>query len=194
MFDIAPSEFLLVAFVALVVIGPKDLPKAMRVVGYWVGKARGVARQFRSGFDSMVREAELEEMEKRWASENERIMREHPQTGSDGAADTAQVVHSPETDEYRRDYRSADDADGDHAAGDHAARDHAAGDHTDEPVMVEKPVVAAAPPTVSPTPADAEQKSIGHHAPDLFDTPLDTPASTAPHPEDKTGKSDVAPS
>jgi sec-independent protein translocase protein TatB len=92
MFDIAPSEFLLVAFVALVVIGPKDLPKAMRVVGYWVGKARGVARQFRSGFDSMVREAELEEMEKRWASENERIMREHPPT------DTAQIVHSPEPD------------------------------------------------------------------------------------------------
>jgi sec-independent protein translocase protein TatB len=78
MFDIAPSEFMLVAFVALVVIGPKDLPKAMRVVGYWVGKARGVARQFRQGFDSMVREAELEEMEKRWAAENERIMREHP--------------------------------------------------------------------------------------------------------------------
>lgn len=78
MFDIAPSELLLVAFVALVVIGPKDLPKAMRVVGYWVGRARGVARQFRSGFDSMVREAELEEMEKRWATENARIMREHP--------------------------------------------------------------------------------------------------------------------
>jgi len=83
MFDIAPSELLLVGFVALVVIGPKDLPKAMRVVGYWVGKARGVARQFRSGFDSMVREAELEEMEKRWASENERIMREHPQPAAD---------------------------------------------------------------------------------------------------------------
>lgn len=78
MFNVDPSELLLVAFVALVVIGPKDLPKAMRVVGYWVGRARGVARQFRSGFDAMVREAELEEMEKRWASENERIMREHP--------------------------------------------------------------------------------------------------------------------
>ena len=179
MFDIAPSEFLLVAFVALVVIGPKDLPKAMRVVGYWVGKARGVARQFRSGFDSMVREAELEEMEKRWASENERIMREHPQTGTDGAADTAQVVHSPETDEYRRDYRSGD---------------HVSDDHTDEPVMVEKPVVAAAPPAVSPAPADQEHKPVGHRAPDLFDTPLDTPVTTAPHPDDKTGKSDVAPS
>lgn len=78
MFDIAPTEFLLVAFVALVVIGPKDLPKAMRIVGYWVGKARGVARQFRAGFDEMVREAELAEMEKKWKAENERIMREHP--------------------------------------------------------------------------------------------------------------------
>ena len=86
MFDIAPSELLLVAVVALVVIGPKDLPKALRVVGYWVGKARGVARQFRSGFDEMVREAELEEMEKRWAKENERIMREHPQPAADQPA------------------------------------------------------------------------------------------------------------
>jgi sec-independent protein translocase protein TatB len=83
MLDIAPTELLLVAFVALVVIGPKDLPKAMRVVGYWVGKARGVGRQFRAGFDAMVREAELEEMEKKWAEENARIMREHPATQGD---------------------------------------------------------------------------------------------------------------
>src|SRR3546814_10863889 len=78
MFDVAPTELLLVAFIAIIVIGPKDLPKAMRFVGHWVGRARGVARQFRSGFDAMVREAELEEMEKRWKEENERIMREHP--------------------------------------------------------------------------------------------------------------------
>jgi sec-independent protein translocase protein TatB len=80
MFDIAPTEFVLVGIVALLVIGPKDLPKAMRFVGYWVGRARGVARQFRSGFDSMMREVELQEMEKKWAEENERIMREHPPT------------------------------------------------------------------------------------------------------------------
>lgn len=78
MFDVAPQELLLVAIVALLVIGPKDLPQAMRFVGKWVGKARGVARQFRSGMDSMIREAELAEMEKKWAEENERIMREHP--------------------------------------------------------------------------------------------------------------------
>jgi len=86
MFDIAPTELMVVALVALVVIGPKDLPKAMRIVGLWVGKARGVARQFRSGFDTMVREAELAEMEKKWAEENARIMREHP-------ADAPPAVH-----------------------------------------------------------------------------------------------------
>lgn len=80
MFDVAPSEFMLLAIVALVVIGPKDLPKAMRVAGQLVGKARDMARQFRSGFDNMVREAELEEMEKKWKAENERIMREYAAT------------------------------------------------------------------------------------------------------------------
>lgn len=78
MFDVAPAELIVCGAVALLVIGPKDLPKAMRVVGQWVGRARSVARQFRSGFDAMVREAELEEMEKKWREENERIMREHP--------------------------------------------------------------------------------------------------------------------
>lgn len=78
MLDFNAPEFLVVGIVALLVIGPKDLPKAMRFVGHWVGKARGVARQFRSGFDSMVREAELAEMEKKWAEENARIMRDYP--------------------------------------------------------------------------------------------------------------------
>ena len=78
MFDIASSELMLVGAVALVVIGPKDLPKAMRFVGQWVGRARGMARHFRAGFDEMVRQSELEEMEKRWAAENARIMAEHP--------------------------------------------------------------------------------------------------------------------
>jgi sec-independent protein translocase protein TatB len=78
MFDIAPTELLIVALVALVVIGPKDLPRVMRTVGHWVGRARGMARHFRSGIDTMMREAELEEMEKKWREENERIMRDHP--------------------------------------------------------------------------------------------------------------------
>lgn len=122
MFDVAPSEFLAVAIVALVVIGPKDLPKAMRVLGYWIGKARGVARQFRSGFDSMVREAELAEMEKKWAAENERIMQEH-KAGAPGQEDATAGETGPK------------------AFGDDAAEP----DLFSPPVMVAKPVVQPAP-------------------------------------------------
>ena len=82
MFDIGYSELLVVAVVALIVIGPKDLPRVMRTVGHWVGRARGMARHFRSGIDTMIRESELEEMEKKWREENERIMREHPAAAS----------------------------------------------------------------------------------------------------------------
>ena len=78
MFDFGSSELLLCAVVALVVIGPKDLPRAMRVVGQWVGRIRGMARHFRSGVDAMIREAELEELQKKWQAENARIMAEHP--------------------------------------------------------------------------------------------------------------------
>lgn len=78
MFDIAPTELMLVALIALVVIGPKDLPRAMRFVGKWIGKARGMARHFRSGLDTMMREAELEELEKQWRQQNEEIMRQYP--------------------------------------------------------------------------------------------------------------------
>ena len=78
MFGVDTSELLLIAVVALVFIGPKDLPAAMRNMGRWIGKVRGMARHFNSGIEAMVREAELEEMEKQWRAENERIMREFP--------------------------------------------------------------------------------------------------------------------
>ena len=62
LFDIGWPEFLLIGVVALVVIGPKDLPKALRVAGYWVRKARTLSREFQSSIDQMIREAELDEM------------------------------------------------------------------------------------------------------------------------------------
>ena len=79
MFGVDSTEFVIVAVLALIFIGPKDLPKVMRTVGYWVGRMRGMARHFTSGLENMMREAELEEMEKKWREENDRIMREHPQ-------------------------------------------------------------------------------------------------------------------
>ncbi len=74
MFGIDSSEFLLIAVVALLVIGPKDLPRVMRLVGGWVGRGRAMTRHLRSGFDTMMREAEMEEMQKQWAKQNADIM------------------------------------------------------------------------------------------------------------------------
>lgn len=64
MFDIGWSEMFVIVVVALVVIGPKDLPRLIREVGRWTAKARSMAREFQRSFDDMVREAELEDIRK----------------------------------------------------------------------------------------------------------------------------------
>jgi len=60
--DFGWSELMLIGLVALIVIGPKDLPRALRVAGFWVRKARTLSREFQSSVEQMVREAELDEM------------------------------------------------------------------------------------------------------------------------------------
>jgi sec-independent protein translocase protein TatB len=78
MFDIAPSEFLLIAIVAVVVIGPKDLPMALRTAGRWIARVRRVSNHFRSGIETMIREAEMEEMERKWKEQNAAIVAATP--------------------------------------------------------------------------------------------------------------------
>ncbi len=86
MFDIGAAELLVIVVVAVIVIGPKDLPKALRTAGSWIGKVRRVSAHFRSGIDTMIREAELEEMEQKWKARNEEIMA-RTGTAEDYAAD-----------------------------------------------------------------------------------------------------------
>ena len=62
MFDFSWSEILLVAVVALMVVRPKDLPQVLKVAAQFMRKARGMAREFQSGLEEMVREAELHEV------------------------------------------------------------------------------------------------------------------------------------
>jgi sec-independent protein translocase protein TatB len=64
MFDFSWSEILLIGVVALVVIGPKDLPRVLRTVGQWANRARGVAREFQFHLDEMIRDSELDEVRK----------------------------------------------------------------------------------------------------------------------------------
>src|SRR3954454_3546401 len=62
MIDLSWSHILIVLVVALVVVGPKDLPRLMRMMGRWLAKARAMADQFKKSFDEMSRQAELDEL------------------------------------------------------------------------------------------------------------------------------------
>lgn len=64
MFDLAWSEILVIAVVALVVIGPKELPLLLRSVGQWIRKARSLASEFQSGIDQLARDAEIADLRK----------------------------------------------------------------------------------------------------------------------------------
>src|SRR3954470_22648068 len=64
MFDIGWSELLLIGVVALIAIGPKELPGALRTLGQWMGKVRRMAGEFQNQFHEAMREAELSELKK----------------------------------------------------------------------------------------------------------------------------------
>jgi sec-independent protein translocase protein TatB len=64
MLDIGWSEMLVILVVALIVIGPKDLPRVARSIGRWVAKGRAMAREFQDAIEDMAREAELDKVKK----------------------------------------------------------------------------------------------------------------------------------
>ena len=89
MFDIGADELLLTAVVAIVVIGPKDLPRALRTAGRWIAKMRRMSNAFRAGIENVIREAEMEELERTWREQNAAIMAQHPQIPPDADHDAA---------------------------------------------------------------------------------------------------------
>lgn len=64
MFDISWSELVVIAVVALVVIGPKELPGVLRGIGHWMGKIRRMAGEFQNQFQDAMREAEMADLKK----------------------------------------------------------------------------------------------------------------------------------
>jgi Tat protein translocase TatB subunit len=68
MFDLGWGELLVIAVVALVVIGPKDLPQAFRTLGQWAAKARALAREFQGHVDELMRETQVDDMKREFES------------------------------------------------------------------------------------------------------------------------------
>lgn len=85
MIDLSWSHILIVLVVALVVVGPKDLPRLMHMIGRWLARARAMADQFRKSFDEMSRQAELDELRK----EIQALRNERPLAGIE------QTLHEP---------------------------------------------------------------------------------------------------
>lgn len=71
MFDIGWQELFVIGLLALIVVGPKDLPRVIRTISGVIRKAKGMAREFQSGLDEVVREAELDDMRKELETQTE---------------------------------------------------------------------------------------------------------------------------
>lgn len=71
MLDIGWSEFLVIGVVALIVIGPRELPGALRTAGRYAARARALAKEFRDGLDDIARESELKDIEKQIVGEED---------------------------------------------------------------------------------------------------------------------------
>jgi len=88
MFDIGWQELFIIGLLALIVVGPKDLPKTIKLVMSWVRKARMMAREFQTGVDDMVRESELADVKKQLTEGSEELKKELENTvGTDIAKD-----------------------------------------------------------------------------------------------------------
>ena len=94
--DMGWSELMLIGMVALVVIGPKDLPKALRVAGFWVRKARTLSREFQSSVEQMVREAELDEVREQLKKASEINIDQEFRQAVDPTGSLAESLKPPE--------------------------------------------------------------------------------------------------
>ncbi len=102
MLDFSWSHILIVLIVALVVVGPKDLPRLARMVGQWAGKARRMVSRLREGFDDLSREAELAELREEIKSlRNERPLADLERKMQQPIAPSADAAHSGTRNETR---------------------------------------------------------------------------------------------
>jgi sec-independent protein translocase protein TatB len=161
MFDFAWSEIVVIAVVALVVIGPKDLPKVLRTVGVWVGKARNIAREFQGSLDQMIREAELEDVRKEVEKATSMDLAHDIENTIDPGGEMKRGLCEP------------------------VMSDHSFG--TPEPASPPAPMVSAEPATEAPRVAEEPEAPGPLEPPPLAVEPPHVSEETAVAPQPKSG-------
>jgi sec-independent protein translocase protein TatB len=154
MFDIGWSEMALILLVALVVIGPRDLPRVARTMGKWVAKGRAMAREFQTALEDMAREAELDKVK----SEIEKAGRTNLGKTIEKTIDPKGELGSAFDPNAKSAQKAAINGSGGQAAADPKPAEPKAVEHQPEPSVAGPEPVAAA---VEPEPAEpvrAERK------------------------------------
>ena len=155
MFDFSWTEIALIGGVALVVIGPKDLPKALRTAGIWVRKARSISREFQGTIEQMMREAELDEVKKTIEKATSFNVEDEIKKHIDPTGDLAEALKPPEMPDFEKLVSGSD----------------------------EKPAAAPAPPQSIEPPPSPEMTAIepppsAEEAPDPLTTEPHAPESS----------------
>ncbi len=134
MFDIGWQELFVVALLAIIIVGPKDLPRAIRTVTGWLRRARSMAREFQNGLDDVVREAELDDIKKNMEKTSEfdiaKAIEDNVDPDGEIAKDLDLDIDPMTEDERAESYEPDDGLDDD---GDDGSIDDEDGDGNDEP-------------------------------------------------------------
>lgn len=176
MLDIGWSEMAVIAILALIVIGPKDLPRVMRTMGHWVRKARSVSREFQSSVDEMMREAELDDAKKAIQSAKSMSIDRAIEDTIDPTGTVKEEVKAVET-AARADASDETDTKVDGAAQDSSAV--AKQEPAEQATVIKHPAQPAPPHSVVPPPdPHAKPKETAEAAPTEAAVESDTPSAS----------------
>ena len=173
--DLSPAHILIVVVVALIVVGPKDLPMLLRKIGQFMGKMRGMANEFRASFDEMARQSELDELRKEVEA-----MRSAAQTATPDLSLPDLGLNDPGLNDALK-----LDAEGAYMSQWQASQDAAAAYAPPESVMTPLPPAEAAPAKAS-KPRVKSAKAAEPAAAKKTDTPA-TPRAKKPKPSAEAG-------
>ncbi|HTP83388.1 MAG TPA: Sec-independent protein translocase protein TatB [Alphaproteobacteria bacterium] len=95
MFDLSWSEILVIGTAAIIFIGPKELPGALRTAGQWMAKARSLAREFQNSVDDMIRESELEKIKSEVDKLGSTDLQKHIETAVDPEGEINKALTAP---------------------------------------------------------------------------------------------------